>query len=168
MREKMRLAHLGKKLPKEQVAKMVASRKWYKHSKETKEKIRKGHLGKKQGSPSEETRKKQSEAMKRYWGPRIDETHNELYERIRHSFEARIWRENVFKRDNHTCIWCGDATGGNLEADHIKPFILIIRQNSIKSFQEALECFELWDISNGRTLCESCHKLTDTWGSRVR
>ena len=172
VREKMRLAHLGKKLPKEQVAKMVASRKWYKHSEETKRKIGVNHMGSKNPmfgkKPSEETRKKLSESAKKYWGPRIDIQAQKLYERIRHSLESRIWRENVFKRDNYTCIWCGDSKGGNLEADHIKPFILIVRQNNIKLFQEALNCFELWDISNGRTLCVDCHKTTDTWGAKVR
>lgn len=168
IRMKMRLAHLGKKLPPETISKIVESRKWYKHSNETKEKIGKKHLGKKRDSPSEETKKKLSQSMKSYWGPRIDKTHNKIYERIRHCLEMRIWRENVFKRDSYTCIWCGDNRGGNLEVDHIKPFILILRQNNIESLQEALECFELWNILNGRTLCKSCHKTTNTWGAKVR
>ena len=80
----------------------------------------------------------------------------------------RIWRENVFKRDRYTCIWCGDNRGGNLNADHKKPFILIIRQNKISTIEEAFECKELWELDNGQTLCEKCHKLTPTWGSKSR
>ena len=34
------------------------------------------------------------------------------------------------------------------------------------SREEALECTELWDLENGRTLCVPCHKLTDTYGGR--
>lgn len=65
------------------------------------------------------------------------------------SFEYKLWREAVFKRDNFTCIWC-DARGGKLTSDHIKPFSL---------FPELR-----FSIDNGRTLCLSCHKTTNTWG----
>jgi hypothetical protein len=75
------------------------------------------------------------------------------YERIRKSLEYKLWRKAVFERDNYTCIWCGDNKGGNLEADHIKPFIF---------FPELRLA-----IDNGRTLCKQCHKKTDTYGSKV-
>jgi 5-methylcytosine-specific restriction endonuclease McrA len=53
------------------------------------------------------------------------------------------WRTSVFKRDNYTCQKCGDSTGGNLQAHHIKhvwthPYLI-------------------FDINNGITLCEDCH-----------
>jgi len=73
--------------------------------------------------------------------------------RVRNLIEYKLWRKSVFERDNYTCIWCGDNKGGNLQADHIKPFSL---------FPELR-----FAIDNGRTLCESCHKTTDTWGSKV-
>ncbi len=66
------------------------------------------------------------------------------------SLEYKIWRKTVFERDNYTCVFCGDNTGGNLEADHIKP----------KSIFPEL----IFVVDNGRTLCEDCHKLTDTYG----
>lgn len=72
---------------------------------------------------------------------------------IRNSWEAKEWRKAVFERDNYTCVGCGDDTGGNLEADHIKPFSL---------FPELR-----WIVDNGRTLCTPCHKATDTWGKKV-
>lgn len=69
---------------------------------------------------------------------------------IRGSFEYKLWRESVFKRDNFTCVWCGDDRGGNLNADHIKPFSLF---SDLRL-----------DIDNGRTLCEPCHRTTNTYG----
>ena len=73
--------------------------------------------------------------------------------KIRTSREYKLWREAVFKRDNWTCIWCWQR-GGELNADHIKPFSL---------FPELR-----FAIDNGRTLCLPCHKTTDSYGGRVK
>lgn len=51
----------------------------------------------------------------------------------------KLWREAVFKRDGYKCLECGDNKGGNLNADHIKPF----------------------------SLCVECHKKTNTWGGKI-
>lgn len=80
---------------------------------------------------------------------------------IRHCFEYRAWRTAVFNRDGYTCVKCGHK--GYVEADHIKPFCVILRSNEIKTFGAAVLCKELWDINNGRTLCKPCHKKTDTY-----
>ena len=91
----------------------------------------------------------------------------ELQEIIRHCYKYRQWRSDVFTRDNFTCQECG-LIGGKLNADHIKPFSWIIKDNNIKTLEEAMNCEELWNINNGRTLCLECHKKTDTFmlGSR--
>ena len=68
----------------------------------------------------------------------------------RQSAAYREWRLSVFKRDKFTCIKCGDSRGGNLEADHIKPFSQFLDLR--------------YEVSNGRTLCKICHRKTDTWG----
>lgn len=72
------------------------------------------------------------------------------HERIRKSVEYKIWREQVFTRDNWTCQFC-KKRGGSLDADHIKPFAY---------FPELR-----FDLNNGRTLCHPCHKSTPTYGS---
>ena|ERR1700727_3714584 len=74
--------------------------------------------------------------------------------RIRASFEYKMWREAVFKRDNYQCVVGGKAHGHKLHADHIKPFAL---------FPELR-----FDVQNGRTLCVECHKKTDTYLSGTR
>lgn len=71
---------------------------------------------------------------------------------IRGSFEYKLWRTAVFERDGYACIWGGKEHGNKLNADHIKPFA---------SYPELR-----FAIDNGRTLCEACHRTTDTWGGR--
>lgn len=68
-----------------------------------------------------------------------------INEKIRKSFEYEEWRKAVIERDFYTCQHCKKA-GNYLEVDHIKPFSL---------FPELR-----LEISNGRTLCHSCHMKT--------
>lgn len=82
---------------------------------------------------------------------------------VRELYEYRQWRSDVFQRDRYICQLCSNK-GGKIEVDHIKPFSLIIKENNIKNIQEALDCAELWNLNNGRTLCKSCHSRTDTYG----
>ena len=77
-----------------------------------------------------------------------------INERIRKTAEYKLWREAVFRRDDFECIWGGKEHGHILHADHIKPFAL---------FPELR-----FAIDNGRTLCEDCHKKTDTYGGKTR
>jgi 5-methylcytosine-specific restriction endonuclease McrA len=71
------------------------------------------------------------------------------------------WRSDVFKRDNYHCSKCGKK--GYLEAHHIIPFSIILKEFNIKNLDQALKCKELWDIGNGITLCSSCHVKVDKY-----
>lgn len=76
---------------------------------------------------------------------------------IRNLTAYKNWRKMVYKRDNFRCVICGTpGNGKNLQADHIIPLSVLLRTNSY-----------LWDISNGRTLCSTCHQQTDTYGWKV-
>lgn len=85
---------------------------------------------------------------------------------VRSCYKYRQWRSDVFTRDDFTCQNCGKR-GGYLEADHIEQFAIIFNRNNLKSIEEALVCEELWNINNGRTLCQKCHKNTETYLRRI-
>lgn len=120
----------------------------WKNPKERARKISQSHLGKKGFSPSEKTREKISESHRGEKCYRWKGGITPINHLIRNSLEYRLWRESVFKRDNWTCIWCGQI-GGVLHADHIKQF----------AFYPELR----FAIDNGRTLCRKCHLTTDTF-----
>jgi len=86
-----------------------------------------------------------------------------LQHRIRNSSKYKKWREYIFQRDNWTCQFTNQV-GGKLIADHIKPFALILEENNIKTFQEAMNCDSLWNYNNGRTITKKSHENTDTYG----
>lgn len=154
---KMSLAHKGQ----------ISSMKGKKHSKETKEIISKKNKGKhyslstefkkgikvwnkgKKGiMPTVWNKGKHSDYMKgkNHWNWKGGSTPKNVT--IRLSLEYKLWREAVFKRDNYTCQTCGKR-GVIIHADHIKPFAY---------FPELR-----FEISNGRTLCISCHKKTESY-----
>lgn len=114
-----------------------------KKSKSHTENIRKAKLGSKNPmfgvSPSEETLKKRSAALKgkersvavrlaqskrvpkgadcHFWRGGVSPENK----KIRHSIELRLWREAVFARDNWTCQKTGER-GGRLHPHHIQNF----------------------------------------------
>jgi len=83
--------------------------------------------------------------------------------KIRKLNKYKVWRATIYKRDNYICQICHQV-GGKLEADHITPLSVIIREKNINSCQIARNCKEIWDTNNGRTLCVDCHRATPTWG----
>ena len=66
--------------------------------------------------------------------------------------QYKEWRLNVFKRDNFSCLGCGQV-GGDLEAHHIKSWANYPNLRYI--------------INNGVTLCKVCHKKTDSYSKKI-
>lgn len=81
--------------------------------------------------------------------------------------EYKSWRLAVFLRDSLTCIHCGSTVEKTMQADHIVPFSVLLDDYQITTVESAIQCKELWEVSNGRTLCEECHRKTDTWGPNL-
>jgi 5-methylcytosine-specific restriction endonuclease McrA len=87
---------------------------------------------------------------------------------IRTCDKYAAWRMSVFRRDNFSCVLCWKKSKKNeicIHADHIIPLFKIMDEYAIKTFDDALACSLLWNIENGRTLCQSCHEATDTYGN---
>jgi len=78
---------------------------------------------------------------------------------IRKSPEYLSWKLEVFKKYDNTCQICKFVSHRRikLHAHHIKYFSCILEENNIKCVEDAKACPELWDVSNGIILCESCH-----------
>ena len=129
-----------------------------KPSEETRRKLVESHLGK---AIPIEVREKMSKSHKKIrekshlWKGGI----TQINHKIRTSFEYRLWRESVFKRDNWTCTWCGIRSKKGLgritlNADHIKSFALYPELRFV--------------LSNGRTLCIDCHCKTESYGVNIK
>lgn len=82
---------------------------------------------------------------------------------VRSSAKYKLWREGIMKRDDFTCQMCG-IRGARLCVDHIKSFAEIVADSKIKTYDEAMASEELWDTTNGQTLCYPCHTKTPSYG----
>lgn len=121
----------------------LPSHKGYKHTKKAKEKMLEMRKGKRTGIKNN----------LRKGGITV------LNHQIRNYFEYKQWRSNIFIKDDFTCQKCNSRGNLYLEAHHIKSFYSIIKKYNIKTLQEAIDCFELWDVKNGITFYTECHKL---------
>jgi hypothetical protein len=67
------------------------------------------------------------------------------------TLEYKLFVEGVLKRDNFSCVLCG-VRGVKFHVDHIKEY---------KNYPELRT-----ELSNGRTLCVSCHRKTENYGRK--
>lgn len=122
--------HRGHSVSKDTKLKISKARKGKTFSEETKKRLSESHKGK-------------GEAQRGSKNPSWKGGINPLNNTIRKSLEFRLWREAIFARDNWTCQKCGQK-GGKLHPHHIFNFATYINRR--------------FDILNGITLCENCHK----------
>ena len=71
-----------------------------------------------------------------------------IIQKERGSIRYRKWVKDIFKRDNYTCVLCGQY-GGQLNVHHIKSFTHYPNLRYV--------------FSNGKTLCKKCHSETDNY-----
>lgn len=76
---------------------------------------------------------------------------NKLCLKIRQCSKYKAWRQVILDRDKETLK--------NLQVHHKDPFTDIILRNNITSVEDAEECEELWDISNGITIAKGEHHI---------
>lgn len=178
---KLSKAHTGKTLTEEHkknISKTLNERKPCVGrilSDEHKNKISKSRRGKYTGEDNpmynkkhtKESKLKMSQTQKKKYGmtekhPNWDILLNSITPQIRRSYNYVDWRNKILKRDNFTCKKC-NKRGGDLHAHHHKKmFFELLRDNNISTFDEAINCKELWDLDNGITLCIDCHKKEHT------
>lgn len=163
-KKKMVLASLGKRKSKEHIENM---------SKAMKKQYQNGRI-----SPFEKMWKENPDFLRGEnnpnWGGKNRKENNgnwmggisKIDKSCRCMKEYKKWRSDVFERDNWTCRDC-KKNKCYVTAHHIKGFSKIIKENNIENVLQARDCKELWEIENGKTLCEDCHKLTDNYKGRA-
>lgn len=87
---------------------------------------------------------------------------SELSHAVRTSFQYLYWRQQVLIRDKFSCQKCG-ATGEKLNAHHIKHFHVLLKEaraymSLFKELEAVMAYSPMWNINNGITLCDKCHK----------
>ena len=65
------------------------------------------------------------------------------------------WIKRVLERDNYECQLCKSVK--KLEVHHKVGLAKIVKDNMIKTLDDARDCKELWNIDNGIVLCKKCH-----------
>ncbi len=88
--------------------------------------------------------------------------------RIRTCAQYKEWRKKVYRSGGYHCSECGArlfrGSGITLHAHHRTTLAILLNEHKLSTLEEAIACTALWDEANGKLLCESCHKHTDSWG----
>jgi hypothetical protein len=169
---KQKLAHTGnsyntgKPLSEERKRKISQAHKGKKLLEETKRKIGLYGVGKtptNKGVPrskefKEFIRKVNSGSNSYHWKGGI----TPINMAVRGSDMYKKWRQDVFVRDGFTCQMCGDNSGGNLNAHHIKSVSVLLEEAKnylplMSKLESMITYSPLWNIENGVTLCKKCH-----------
>lgn len=87
-----------------------------------------------------------------------------LFKSIRNSKKYKKWRLFIISNNKLECSVCstGGVIGKELFVDHIIALSDIMKKYSVSTIKQAYLIPEIWDVSNGRILCRSCHDKTET------
>lgn len=79
-----------------------------------------------------------------------------LKKRVYRSLKYKKLRKARFELDNYTCQYSGE-TGIDINIHHIHPELAIWEEENITTYEEAMACDRLWDLSNVITIAEKYH-----------
>jgi len=151
-------------------------KKGQKLSNKHKEKIRIGNIGKHNFRHTDEAKRKIGlNSIGRMWTKESRRKNSESHKgskchfykggvsklkRYKHynNLDYKIWREDVFKRDNYTCQRCGIRSKKGTK--------VVLHPHHIKSYTYYPEI--RYDIDNGLTLCVQCHRIEHSWKPTLR
>lgn len=81
---------------------------------------------------------------------------NSINSRIRHLVKYDRWRKFILERDCNICSICKQEKRW-IDVHHIISVKKIIEKYNIKTVEDANNCLELWNLSNGVLICKDCH-----------
>ena len=167
-KKNMSIAHIGKKHTKETKLKCGLANKGKTLTKEHREKISLNSarywLGKPRPFLGELTKGKFGKEHPRW----VENKKSSLQKSIRSSQKYHQYKATILKRDNFACVLC-DIKRVYLELDHHpKGFAQLLKEHIIQTYDEAMSCDELWQIENGRTVCQPCHETTDNFPQQLK
>jgi len=83
--------------------------------------------------------------------------------KIRNCQRYLDWKDHILKRD----VSSYPKIPKNVQVHHLRSLASIVRENNIKTIEDALTCDDLWDIGNGVALTSAEH-LIITWMNRMK
>ena len=152
-KEALRRFNLGKKLSDDHKKKIGIGNSGKIRSEGFKEKLSKINKGKISGDNNPMRKPEVSSGFKGDKNPNWKGGRSKGYKTGYNSAEYKNWRKEVFKRDGYSCQKCG-IMNVYITAHHIKSFAY---------FPELR-----FEVSNGLTLCEKCHSMTDNYKGRAK
>lgn len=97
----------------------------------------------------------------------VESKKTSLRKAVRQSKKYRDYKCEILRINNFQCAMCKKGSV-YLELDHYPlGFAELFEKNNITTIEKALSCGDLWDLKNGRVLCQSCHEKTDNFPKQL-
>lgn len=87
------------------------------------------------------------------------ESYHEINTSLRQRKKYKDWVQKIRERDKNICKECKLwGTNEAIPIHHIVSVSVILEKNLVLNTKQAMDCEDLWDLSNGESLCEECHR----------
>ena len=157
-KRKLSIAHTGKHHSEETKRKIAEGNRKHMAIPEVKEKMRAVNSRPGRKYTTEGYEKKHTLAFREKMRQMNVKDNQDLEATVIVHYKYRMWRVEVFSRDDKTCQHCFTKTGP-MEAHHKIPILSIIRQNESRIKAGDFDIPLLYDKENGITLCRNCHMI---------